>query len=310
MVNKDVILSGAKDLATDVSRQDSSASPQNDKGRVLTFAHSPDPDDAFMFYGFASGGVSLPGYTIKQHHEDIESLNVRALKGEFEITAVSAHAYAYVSHRYSVMSCGASVGRGYGPILIKRKGRGFPERPLIAIPGKWTTAMLAFDLWQQENGAIRPEKREMAFDKILPAVASGEVDAGLIIHEGQLTYADQGLEKIWDAGAWWKELTGLPLPLGLNVLRNDLGKDLGRSIDQAYRQSILYAQAHLDEAVTYALQYGRGLDTSLGKRFITMYVNEDTLAQGNEFKNGLEQLYSRAHAAGLLPRRPDLSFIA
>jgi 1,4-dihydroxy-6-naphthoate synthase len=278
--------------------------------RTLTFAHSPDPDDAFMFYGFASGAVSIPGYTVQHHLEDIESLNNRALKGEFEITAVSAHAYAYVSQRYWVLSCGASVGRGYGPILIKQRTSKMENgKWKVAIPGKWTTASLVFDLWLAENRELKPEKVVMAFDEILPAVVRGHVDTGLIIHEGQLTYSEHGLEKMWDAGAWWKERTGLPLPLGLDVVRGDLGLGLAKEIDVAFRKSILYAQAHPKDALEYALQWGRGLDRALGKRFIGMYVNEDTLGQGKDVQEGLKQLYNRAYAAGLIPSKPVLTFI-
>ncbi len=279
----------------------------NVTARPLTFAHSPDPDDAFMFYGFARGAVQLPGYEVKAHMQDIESLNQRAMQGDFEITAVSAHAYAYCSERYAVMSCGASVGRGYGPILV---GPLQQKCARIAVPGRWTTAVLSLDLWLKENADCQVEKVLMPFDKILPAVVHREVDAGLIIHEGQLTYAQHQLHKIWDAGVWWQEKTQLPLPLGLAVVRRDLGAPLMQSIDAAFRKSILYAQAHYAEAQAYALQYGRGLNTTLGKRFIDMYVNEDTLQQGGEVQAGLEQLYSRALAAGLLPQKPNLSFIS
>jgi 1,4-dihydroxy-6-naphthoate synthase len=278
--------------------------------KALTFAHSPDPDDAYMFYGFASGAVAIPEYAIKHHLQDIESLNARAFQGKFEITAVSAHAYAYCSDRYWVMSCGASVGRGYGPILIKKaKSKSTPAVLRVAVPGKWTTAVLVLDLWLAENPDLKIQKVLMPFDAIQSAVARDKVDAGLIIHEGQLTYALEGLEKIWDAGAWWQKKTGLPLPLGLDVVRSNLGLGLAQEIDVAFRKSILHAHAHPKEALEYALQYGRGLDRALGKRFIGMYVNEDTLCQGEEVQQGLEQLYAHAYAAGLIPRQPDLTFI-
>src|SRR5258708_36553947 len=279
--------------------------------RVLTFAHSPDPDDAFMFYGFETGAVRIPGYQVQHHLEDIESLNARALRGEFEITAVSAHAYAYLSDRYWVLSCGASVGRGYGPILIQRaQESGLRDQKLrVAIPGKWTTAALAFDLWLSEHPELTVEKAVLPFDQILPAVSRGDVDAGLVIHEGQLTYSDQGLKEIWDAGAWWKEKTGLPLALGLDVVRSDLGLEFARNFSAAFRRSIVYAQEHSQEALAYALQYGRGLDASLGKRFIGMYVNQDTLDQGTDVQEGLEQLYNLAYAAGFIPNKPHLTFI-
>jgi 1,4-dihydroxy-6-naphthoate synthase len=260
-----------------------------------------------MFYGFASGAVTIPGCDVKPFMQDIESLNQRALRGEFEITAVSAHAYAYCSERYAVLSCGASVGRGYGPILI---GKILQAGSRVALPGIRTTAALAFELWRSEWPEVPLERVQLPFDQILPAVIRGDVDAGLIIHEGQLTYQDHGLEKCWDAGRWWQEKTGCPLPLGLAVVRRDLGAALARQIDAAFRQSILYAQAHPAEAEAYALQYGRGLSPSLGKRFIGLYVNADTLEQGSDVRDGLQQLYSRAHAAGLLPVQPSISFVA
>lgn len=277
--------------------------------RKLTFAHSPDPDDAFMFYGFAKGAVNIPGCTVEHHLEDIQSLNDRAFRGEFEITAVSAHAYAYLADRYWALNCGASVGRGYGPILVRHPKTPIPSpQSGIAIPGKWTTAALILNLWLAENGA-RAETRVMPFDEILPAVERGEVDYGLIIHEGQLTYQDHGLEKVWDAGQWWQEKTGLPLPLGLDVVRADLGEPLARQISRALRDSILYAQAHPEEALDYALQYGRGLNKALGQRFVGMYVNKDTLEQGVEVQRGLQTLYDEAFKHGLLPSKPTVHFI-
>jgi len=278
--------------------------------QTLTFAHSPDPDDAYMFYGFAAGAVKIPGYEVKHHLEDIQTLNERALRGEFEITAVSAHAYAHLTDRYWVLSCGASVGRRYGPILVA------PERPhdfhlrtgRIAIPGKWTTAALALDLWLAEKGR-HVERIVIPFDQILDAVQKGIVDAGLIIHEGQLTYHQLGLHKLWDAGEWWHQKTGLPLPLGLDVVRSDLGVPLAKQISQALRESIHYANAHPEEAMEYALKFGRGLDMALGKRFVGMYVNEDTLAQGQEVQEGLRKLYDLAHLGKLIPQNPQLTFI-
>jgi len=278
--------------------------------KKITFAHSPDPDDAYMFYGFESGAVTIPGYEIGHHLEDIQTLNERALRGEFEITAVSAHAYAHVSDRYWVLSCGASVGRKYGPLLVTRQ----PAQEFqwstgrVAIPGKWTTAALVLDLWLTEKNR-HVERIVMPFDQILDAVEKGVVDAGLIIHEGQLTYRSQGLHKLWDAGEWWHAKTGLPLPLGLDVVRSDLGLPLAKQISQALRASIIYANAHQNKAIEYALQYGRGLDEALGKRFVGMYVNEDTLEQGREVQQGLEKLYDFAFQRGLIPKKPELKFV-
>ena len=278
--------------------------------RTLTFAHSPDPDDAYMFYGFAQGAVKIPGCEVKHHLEDIQTLNERALKGEFEITAVSAHAYAHLTDKYWVLSCGASVGRKYGPILVANSALSTQHSALktIAIPGKWTTAALVLDLWLTEEGR-QVEKVVIPFDQILDAVVAGTVDAGLIIHEGQLTYQTQGLRKLWDAGEWWHQKTGLPLPLGLDVVRSDLGLPLARQISRALRESILYANAHPDEAMEYALQFGRGLDMTLGQRFVGMYVNEDTLNQGKEVQEGLQKLYALAFQQKLIPKNPVLTFI-
>jgi len=293
-----------------VSGSHSNTKHETRNSKLLTFAHSPDPDDAYMFYGFAAGAVKIPGYEVRHHLEDIQTLNERALRGEFEITAVSAHAYAHLADRYWVLSCGASVGRRYGPILVTRQ----PAKEFqmstgrLAIPGKWTTAALALDLWLAEEGR-HVERIVMPFDRILNAVEKGVVDAGLIIHEGQLTYQHQGLYKLWDAGEWWHGKTGLPLPLGLDVVRSDLGLPLAKEISRALRESIVYANTHQDKAIEYALQYGRGLDTALGRRFIGMYVNDDTLNQGEEVQKGLQELYDQAFKHHLIPQRPALLFI-
>ena len=280
----------------------------NTAARTITFAHSPDPDDAYMFYGFETGAVTIPGYTVQHHLEDIQTLNERALKKEFEITAVSAHAYAHLWKEYWVLSCGASVGRGYGPMLVVKQGHSLSSVKKIAIPGKWTTAALTLDLWLKETG-LQADKIVIPFDKILDVVEQGQVDAGLIIHEGQLTYKRQGLEMIWNAGGWWKEKTGLPLPLGLDVVRKDLGEPLALDISRAFRASIEYANSHRQEAVKYAMQFGRGLDHALSDEFIGMYVNRDTLDQGPDVQAGLQALYDHAFASGLIPEKPELKFV-
>jgi 1,4-dihydroxy-6-naphthoate synthase len=275
---------------------------------TLTFAHSPDPDDAYMFYGFAAGAVKVPGYEVRHHLEDIQSLNERAFRSEFEITAVSAHAYAHLMDKYWVMNCGASVGRGYGPILVQ-KAKSSPSQPRrIAVPGRWTTAALVLDLWLAEQ-PWSPEKMVMPFDQILPAVLRGDVDGGVIIHEGQLTYEKEGASKLWDAGEWWLAKTGLPLPLGLDVVRADLGLTLAKQLSDALRASILYANKHPEAAMQYALKYGRGLTVDLGKKFVGMYVNSDTLEQGEEVQQGLKRLYAEAFAHKLIPAKPALTFV-
>lgn len=277
--------------------------------KLLTFAHSPDPDDAYMFYGFAQNAVKIPGYRVEHHLEDIQTLNERAFRCEFEITAVSAHAYAYLTDKYWVLSCGASVGRGYGPMLVAKPGFKLSQPHFkLAVPGKWTTAALVLDLWLAEQG-LKVEKVLIPFDQIMEAVRDGHVDAGVIIHEGQLTYQKEGLDLFWNSGLWWKEQTGLPLPLGLDVVRNDLGLDLAKKISQALRDSILYANAHSKDALAYAMTFGRGLDEGLNKRFVGMYVNEDTLTQGKEVQQGLEHLYDRAFKVGLLPQKPVVRFV-
>jgi 1,4-dihydroxy-6-naphthoate synthase len=287
---------------------------------TLTLAHSPDPDDAYMYYGFHTGDVQIPGYKIQQHIEEIQRLNERAFRGEFEITAVSSYAFACVSDKYWLLSSGASVGRNYGPMLVgksarpKAQGRliepGPANLPLrIAVPGKWTTATLVFYLWLSKKPMGDVEIIFVPFDQIIDQVKSGKVDLGLLIHEGQLTYAYSGLEKVWDAGEWWHQETGLPLPLGLDIVRKDLGRPLAQKISQAMRDSIQFANAHREKAIAYALQFGRGLDNALADRFVGMYVNEDTLKQGKDVLKGLRTLYERAFAEKLIPGIPDLTMV-
>lgn len=271
--------------------------------KMLRFGHSPDPDDAFMFFGFAAGAVKVRDFEVEHVLEDIESLNRRALRAELEITAVSAHAYAHLADRYWIMSTGASVGRGYGPIVVSRRAESLEELEgkTVALPGAWTTAALVFGLY-----APRVQTVQRPFDRILPEVAAGEVDAGVLIHEGQLTFADHGVRKVADLGELWRADTGLPLPLGLDVVRADLGRPLADDVSRALRASIEYARAHEEEALDYALQYGRGLERDLGRRFVNLYVNEDTLALGQEGEQALRTLYGRGVAHGLLEREPEI----
>ena len=277
--------------------------------QVLRFGHSPDPDDAFMFYGFAAGAVTVAGHRVEHVLEDIESLNRRAQSAELEITAVSAHAYAGLADRYWVMRTGASVGRGYGPIVVARADG--PVTALadlagraVALPGAGTTAALVFALYAPQCRAV-----QRPFDAILADVAEGRADAGVIIHEGQLTFADHGVRKLADLGERWREDTGLPLPLGLDVVRRDLGRPLAEAASRALRASIEYARAHPEEALDYALRFGRGLKRELGRRFIDMYVNADTLDLGEEGERALGALYERAAARGLIERAPRLEIV-
>jgi 1,4-dihydroxy-6-naphthoate synthase len=274
--------------------------------QVLRFGHSPDPDDAFMFYGFAAGAIRVRDYAVEHVLEDIESLNRRAQTAELEITAVSAHAYARLSDRYWVMRTGASVGRGYGPIVVARGVRSLSELAgkRVALPGAWTTAALVYGLL-----APPAEVVQRPFDAILRDVSSGAVDAGVIIHEGQLTFADHGLDRVADLGELWQSETGLPLPLGLDVVRRDLGRPLADEISHALRASIDYARAHEDEAVDYALRYGRGLDRELCRRFVNLYVNEDTLDLGVEGERAPRTLYARAVERGILEWAPELVIV-
>jgi 1,4-dihydroxy-6-naphthoate synthase len=267
--------------------------------RTITVGHSPDPDDAFMFYGLASGHVKLPGIRIEHQLEDIQSLNARAMRGELEVTAISAHAFPYVADRYWIMRTGASMGEGYGPVLISRGPRTLEELSgkKVATPGPLTTATLLFKLFTKGIEAV-----DMPFDSIMDAVDSGTVAGGVIIHEGQLTYAAKGYTKVLDFGELWEERTsGLPLPLGLDVVRKDLGLPLATELSQALRASIEYGYSHKEESVPYALQWGRGIDRELGERFVTMYVSALTVDMGEAGLKALELLFRMGAERGLIP---------
>lgn len=293
---------------------DAKGRPADDPGAgTLRFGHSPDPDDAYMFYGFAAGGVQVEvagerggeirRWRVEHQLEDIQTLNERALSGELEMTAISAHAYPYVAARYQVMRTGVSMGDGYGPIVVAREARTLASLSgaLIAVPGLMTTAYLALKLRLAE---FRPLL--VPFDRILDQVRDGEAEAGLVIHEGQLTFASDGLVKVADLGELWKGETGLPLPLGVDVVRRDLGADLAVAASLALRRSIEYADLHRAEALAYALQFGRGLDDELGGRFIGMYVNDWTRDMGEAGRQALTLLFERGAAAGLIPRVPEV----
>jgi 1,4-dihydroxy-6-naphthoate synthase len=276
--------------------------------KVFRIGHSPDPDDAFMFYAMAKGIVKIPGWRIEHVMEDIQSLNKRAFSGELEMTAISAHAYPKVAHNYGILSSGASMGRGYGPVVISKAFMP-PEQGLqglkgkrIAVPGEWTTAFLLLNLALGDYIPVQAD-----FAAIMGMVEKGEVDAGLIIHEGQITYRDQGFFKILDLGDWWKAITPLPLPLGLDVVRRDLGKAFIDEVSKLMRLSIDYAIDHEDEAVPYALQFGRGIDEATGRRFVRMYVNRDTQDLHGEGVAALRLLYEMAVAKGFLDKVPDLT---
>ena len=271
--------------------------------RIIRVGHSPDPDDAFMFYGLSSGKVKLEGITIQHHLEDIQTLNERAFRGELEVTAISAHAYAFVADKYWVMKTGASMGEGYGPVIVSKTYRSLDELKgkTVATPGALTTATLLFKIFTEDIQQV-----DIPFDQIMERVSSGEFDAGLLIHEGQVTYQEQGFTKILDFGELWERLYGLPLPLGLDVVRKDLGEDLARKLSQGLRQSIHYGYTHQSDAIPYALQYGRGIDEKLGERFVKMYVSELTIDMGENGQKALQLLYRLAEERGLIPTLPSL----
>jgi len=275
--------------------------------RTIRVGHSPDSDDAFMFYALTHDKIDTGGLRFVHQLEDIETLNRRALNGELEVSAVSIHAYAHLADRYALMASGSSMGDRYGPMLITREPASLDDlrRRTIAIPGTLTTAYLALQLCLGKGQAVRV----MPFDRILPAVASGEVEAGLIIHEGQLYYGDRGLHKVLDLGQWWFEQTGLPLPLGGNVVRRDLGNEECERIAGLIRQSIEYALSHREEALEYALTYARDLDPKLADRFVGMYVNEWTVDYGPRGREAVRALLARAWDAGLVPAAVDVQFV-
>ncbi len=275
--------------------------------RTLRFGHSPDADDAFMFFGFHSGRASIAGCQVEHVIEDIQSLNRRALeRADLEITAVSAHAYAFLADRYAVLSCGAAMGLGYGPVLVAREKRSVDSLrgSRVAIPGRLTTAALLLKIECPDCTPV-----ETRFDRIPAAVAAGEVDAGVIIHEGQLTFREAGLVQVLDLGELWQRRDRLPVPLGLDVVRRDLGPELMRAVSTGFRDSIQAALDSEDEAVRYSLQFGRGLDMARGRKFVRMYVNDLTLDMGEVGIQALDRLYRYALDAGAIPALPALEVI-
>ncbi len=277
--------------------------------QTIRFGHSPDPDDAFMFYAIAKNKIDMRGFEIRHVIEDIESLNQRALKGELEVTAVSCHAYAFLSDKYQVMRSGASVGNQYGPMLVSLQDKGTisPDDirgKKIAIPGKLTTAFLSLQIFEKDFQPVF-----IPFDRIFDAVKAGQVDYGLIIHEGQLTYKTEGFYCALDLGVWWHAKTGCPLPLGVDVIRRDLGQTAIRNFAAVFKDSIQYALDHRSEALDYALEYGRGLSKNLGDRFVGMYVNDDTVDLSRQSEKGLRMLLEEGARLGLLPSVPRVDFV-
>lgn len=272
--------------------------------QLIRVGHSPDPDDAFMFYALAKEKIDTGAYRFEHELVDIETLNRRAVAGELELTAISIHAYAYLAEQYVLCSCGASMGDDYGPIVVAKQGRpveSLGDQP-IAVPGTWTSAFLALRL---RLGRDFPYV-VVPFDQILEAVSRGrfdgeEIGAGLVIHEGQLTYHDSNLELVEDLGKWWKADTGLPLPLGANALRRDLGPQTMADVHRLLKASIEYGLEHRRDALEYALQFGRGLDADSADRFVGMYVNDWTLDFGEAGRRAVQLLLERGHQAGVVP---------
>jgi len=281
--------------------------PQHTSLQEISIAHSPDSDDAFMFYGLATNKVRVPGFKFTHTLQDIETLNHLAIdKAFYDVTAISFAAYPFMQENYTLMSCGGSVGDGYGPMIVSSR-RFTPDevkKVKVAVPGTLTTAYLTLKLFAPEIETVT-----VPFDKIIPAVLSGEFEAGLIIHEGQLTYAIEGLAKVIDLGHWWREQTGLPLPLGGNAIRRALGPQAMLTTTNALRDSIQHALDHRDEALEYAMQFARDLDTNLANRFVGMYVNERTLDYGEDGKHAIRKLLEMGHERGIIPVRTEVQFI-
>ena len=275
--------------------------------REISIAHSPDSDDAFMFYGLATNKIRVPGYRFNHTLCDIETLNLRARDEAFyDVTAISFHAYPYVQNKYTLMGCGGSVGEGYGPMIVS-------SRPLttadlgsikIAVPGTLTTAFLALKIFNPQIETVT-----VPFDRIIPEILAGNYEAGLIIHEGQLTYSSSGLRKVLDLGVWWRETTGLVLPLGGNAVRRSLGAKTLHTVTKAVRDSIQHGLDHREEALEYAMQFARDLDTRLASRFVSMYVNERTLDYGPDGRQAIRKLLDLGYENGIITVAPMVDFI-
>jgi 1,4-dihydroxy-6-naphthoate synthase len=284
------------------------SSDSSSQVREITVAHSPDSDDAFMFYGLATGKVRVPGLRFTHTLCDIETLNQKAREGAgfYDVTAISFHAYPYIQDQYALLSSGGSVGDGYGPMIVATRALAVSDlqHKRIAIPGTLTTAYLALELF-----APGIETEVVPFDQIIPQVLEGKFEAGLIIHEGQLTFAKSGLHRVLDLGKWWQRMTGLPLPLGGNAVRRSLGTALMGGVSGALRNSIQYALDHREEALAYAMQFARDLDPQLADKFVGMYVNERTLDYGEDGREAVRRLLDMGHKAGIIPRPAKVEFV-
>jgi 1,4-dihydroxy-6-naphthoate synthase len=272
----------------------------------ITIAHSPDSDDAFMFYGLARGGVPTGDLEVSHVLTDIETLNQHAREGRHEVTAISFHAYPHVSDKYALMPCGGSIGDGYGPLLVAREpmdAKAVGSRT-VAVPGTLTSAYLALQLFSPGVAT-----RVVAFDRILDEVREGRADVGLVIHEGQLTFGGQGLHEVVDLGAWWKDETGLPLPLGGNAVRRDLGGEMMARLTRLVRETVKHSLAHRPQALEYAMTFARGMDPNVADRFVGMWVNDMTVEMGERGRKAVQVFLDRGFEAGIVPRRVALDFV-
>jgi 1,4-dihydroxy-6-naphthoate synthase len=274
---------------------------------VITFGHSPDADDAFMFYALAKGFVTIPGHRVGHEMKDIQSLNRLASKGEIPVTAISAAHYPAVSDKYRIMSCGASVGRNYGPTVVATRPmkESELEGAVIAVPGRHTTSWMLYRIFAPRFGSAK----FVDFDAVGPTVQRGEADAGILLHEGQILYEKLGFKLVMDLGKRWFEETGLPIPLGLDLVSRNLGDELAQQATDALKSSIAYARSHEDDALDYALTFGRGIAREDGRRFVRMYVNDDTVDMGHDGRSALETLYSKAGEKGIIDLVPEVDVI-
>jgi 1,4-dihydroxy-6-naphthoate synthase len=274
--------------------------------RTISVAHSPDSDDAFMFYGLATNKLDTGNLKFEHTLQDIQTLNEKAKQGVYDVTAISFHAYAYVSDKYALLPHGASIGDKYGPILVSKEPRKPEEisKMKIAVPGEMTSAFLALKIYNQDF-----EYEVVPFDKIIDHVKSGKSDAGLLIHEGQLFYKQLGLDKVIDLGEWWFEKTGLPLPMGGNVIRRDLGKDLMHQVSGILHKSIQYSLNNREDALAYAMQFARDMAPELADRFVAMWVNDLTLDYGERGKEGVRRLLQEGYDKGIIPNKVDIEFV-
>ncbi len=274
--------------------------------RTISVAHSPDSDDAFMFYGLATNKLETDGLKFEHTLSDIQTLNEDAQRGVYDVTAISFHAYAYVSDKYALLPHGASIGDKYGPILVSKETRSPDEIPnmKIAVPGELTSAFLALRIYNQDFEYV-----VVPFDKIIDAVKQGKADAGLLIHEGQLFYKQVGLDKVLDLGEWWHQKTGLPLPMGGNVIKRDLGADLMRKVSKHLHKSIQYSMEHREDALAYAMQFARDMPPELADRFVAMWVNDLTLDYGDRGREAVRRLMQEGFEKGIIPHRVEVDFV-